>query len=118
MSGRRPRRAGRQPRHRRGSASSAGRYRTDRRTTRVNHAHHQDKFPTSMKYTSSRESAAPVTLGPAIAAGLVPDGGLYVPERMPQVSPDALDPDAPLAELAAAMLAPFFAGDPDRKSVG
>ena len=70
-----------------------------------------------MKYTSTRESAAPVTLGPAIAAGLAPDGGLYVPECMPRVSLDALDPDAPLAELAAAMLAPFFAGDPLREAL-
>ncbi|HET7268379.1 MAG TPA: threonine synthase [Oleiagrimonas sp.] len=67
-----------------------------------------------MKYISTRESAAPVTLGPAIAAGLAPDGGLYVPEQMPQVDVAALDPDAPLPELAAAMLAPFFAGDPLR----
>lgn len=64
-----------------------------------------------MKYTSTRANAPAVTLGPAIAAGLAPDGGLYVPEQMPRVAVDALDPAAPLAELAASMLAPFFAGD-------
>lgn len=65
-----------------------------------------------MHYTSTHQHAPAVTLGPAITAGLAPDGGLYVPEQMPRIAVDALDADAPLTDLAAAMLAPFFAGDP------
>jgi len=51
-------------------------------------------------------------LGEAIAAGLAPDGGLYVPERLPAVAPSDFDPDGSLADTAATLLAPFFAGDP------
>ncbi|SEO40521.1 threonine synthase [Luteibacter sp. UNC138MFCol5.1] len=63
-----------------------------------------------MRYVSTRGVAAPVGLSAAIAAGLAPDGGLYVPEAMPRVSPPA---DAGyLAGTALHMLEPFFAGDP------
>ncbi|HEX7339169.1 MAG TPA: threonine synthase [Rhodanobacteraceae bacterium] len=65
-----------------------------------------------MEYLSTRQHAPAVTVGPAIAAGLAPDGGLYVPEHMPQVDPAAFDADAPLAVLATQLIAPFFADDP------
>ncbi len=45
-------------------------------------------------------------------AGLAPDGGLYVPRALPRVDPAAFDADGTLAETAATLLAPFFAGDP------
>lgn len=63
-----------------------------------------------MRYVSTRGGAAPVGLSAAIAAGLAPDGGLYVPEAMPRVSRPARDGD--LAATAVHMLEPFFAGDP------
>ncbi|HTU12475.1 MAG TPA: threonine synthase [Allosphingosinicella sp.] len=62
-----------------------------------------------MSYRSTRGAAEPVTLSQAIRDGVAPDGGLYLPETIPQSAPRA---DLPLPEFAAAMLAPFFAGDP------
>ena len=62
-----------------------------------------------MKFVSTRGRASPVGLGAAIRDGVAPDGGLYLPERIPAVAPD---PGLPLAGFAAEMLAPFFAGDP------
>ena len=63
-----------------------------------------------MRYVSTRGGAAPTRLSDAIAAGIAPDGGLYVPERMPTVP---LPPtNGSLAGTALRMLEPFFAGDP------
>ncbi|MET0935578.1 MAG: threonine synthase, partial [Luteibacter sp.] len=63
-----------------------------------------------MRYLSTRGGAAPTRLSDAIAAGIAPDGGLYVPERMPTVSlPPA---NGTLAGTALRMLEPFFEGDP------
>jgi len=66
---------------------------------------------TALRYLSTRGHAGEVSLGEAIAAGLAPDGGLYVPERLPQVDPSAFDPQGDLAATATTLLAPFFAGD-------
>ncbi|SKB99190.1 threonine synthase [Luteibacter sp. 22Crub2.1] len=63
-----------------------------------------------MRYVSTRGGAAPTRLSDAIAAGIAPDGGLYVPERMPTVSLPFRQGD--LAGTALRMLEPFFAGDP------
>lgn len=65
-----------------------------------------------MRYISTRGRSTPVTIGRAIAAGLAPDGGLYVPEVLPRLDPSAFDPDGSLADTTATLLAPFFAGDP------
>jgi threonine synthase len=62
----------------------------------------------SMRYVSTGGQALAVGIGAAIRAGATPDGGLYLPETMPQ----AIDADLPLAAFAAEMLAPFFNGDP------
>lgn len=43
-----------------------------------------------MHYISTRGAAPPVSFLDAVLAGLAPDGGLYVPERWPTISPDAL----------------------------
>ncbi len=65
-----------------------------------------------MKYVSTRGGGAPATLSEAVQRGLAPDGGLYVPERFPSLAPGALDGAQWLAEVAARLLAPFFADDP------
>ena len=65
-----------------------------------------------MKYVSTRGGSEPVTLSEAVRRGLAPDGGLYVPERFPALLPDALGDAQTLAEVAARLLEPFFAGDP------
>ena len=62
-----------------------------------------------MNFISTRNAAPSVGLSAAIAAGLAPDGGLYVPAQLPH--PRALHPGATLADTAAGLLAPFFAGD-------
>lgn len=64
-----------------------------------------------MRFVSTRGGAAPVRISAAIAAGLAPDGGLYVPEQMPRL---AVMPSATgtLAGTALRMLEPFFEGDP------
>ncbi len=63
-----------------------------------------------MQFVSTRGHAPAVGLSAAIAAGLAPDGGLYVPEVLP--APRELHAGATLAETAADLLAPFFEGDP------
>ena len=62
-----------------------------------------------MNFVSTRRQAPAVTLSQAIAAGLAPDGGLYVYGRQP--APRELRPGATLAATAADLLRPFFAGD-------
>ncbi|EIL92074.1 MULTISPECIES: threonine synthase [Rhodanobacter] len=65
----------------------------------------------SIRYHSTRSAAPTVPISQAIAAGLAPDGGLYVPERLPRLDPATFDPHGTLADTAATLLAPFFAGD-------
>ncbi|HEY0017548.1 MAG TPA: threonine synthase [Longimicrobium sp.] len=67
-----------------------------------------------MKYVSTRGGGAPVTLSEAVQRGLAPDGGLYVPQRFPSLAPGTLDGAETLAQVAARLLAPFFASDPLR----
>ncbi|MBW8368820.1 MAG: threonine synthase, partial [Arenimonas sp.] len=65
-----------------------------------------------MNFPSTRGLAAPAALGEALAAGLAPDGGLYVPETLPQFSPSDFDGLQDLPSVAAHLLRPFFADDP------
>ena len=64
-----------------------------------------------MRFVSTRDPSHRMGLGAAIARGLAPDGGLYVPERLPEVDPASLPSDGNLAALAAELLGPFAAGD-------
>ena len=63
-------------------------------------------------YHSTRGASPTVPISQAIAAGLAPDGGLYVPSALPHIDPESFDPHGTLADTAATLLAPFFAGDP------
>ncbi|UXI69795.1 threonine synthase [Tahibacter amnicola] len=65
-----------------------------------------------MKFVSTRGSTAPTGLGAAIAAGLAPDGGLYVPAVLPQLSTADFAGADTLPAIATRLLTPFFAGDP------
>jgi len=65
-----------------------------------------------LRYLSTRGRSPAVTIRGAIAAGLAPDGGLYVPGTLPRLDASAFDPDGSLADTAATLLAPFFSGDP------
>lgn len=71
----------------------------------------QQHRPRAGSYVSTRGVAPAVPIGQAIAAGLAPDGGLYVPESLPRLDPATFDPHGTLADTAATLLAPFFAGD-------
>jgi len=65
----------------------------------------------ALRFVSTRGAAPDVPLSEAIARGLSPDGGLYVPERLPTLAPSSLADLSSLAELASVALQGFFAGD-------
>jgi len=64
-----------------------------------------------MKYISTRGNSPALGLSAALAAGLAPDGGLYVPQSLPKFTPPDFDGDQDLPPVAARLLAPFFADD-------
>jgi threonine synthase len=64
-----------------------------------------------LRFSSSRGSVPAVTLSEAIRQGLAPDGGLYVPTRLPSVDRGALAAASGLPDIAVGSLGGFFAGD-------
>lgn len=64
-----------------------------------------------MRFVSTRGNSPAATLSAAIAAGLAPDGGLYVPESLPRLDADSFPADDTLAQTASWLLAPFLARD-------
>ena len=64
-----------------------------------------------MKFVSTRGRSAAVNFSAALAAGLAPDGGLYVPAELPRLSHDNFFGCETLAEVGERLLAPFFRGD-------
>ena len=64
-----------------------------------------------MKYASTRDPTLAASLSRALEEGLAPDGGLYVPRRMPPPAARSIGEAAQLDELAPRVLEPFFAGD-------
>ena len=62
-----------------------------------------------MQYISTRGSAPPRDFAGVLLAGLAEDGGLYMPQTWPHLSPADLRAlrNVPYAELAARVLAPF-----------
>jgi len=71
-----------------------------------------------MRFQSTRDAAHTVGLGEAIARGLAPDGGLYVPASLPATDVAALAAAGDLPSLAEALIAPFAAGDPLAERLG
>ena len=65
----------------------------------------------ALRYLSTRGASPAASLSQAIAAGLAPDGGLYVPDHLPALRVEDFKTDGSLADTAASLLAPFFAGD-------
>ncbi|WP_266170867.1 threonine synthase [Dyella subtropica] len=61
-------------------------------------------------YHSTRGVTSGARIDEVIAAGLAPDGGLYVPEALPRLDLAAFDPHGSLADTASCLLMPFFAG--------
>ena len=66
-----------------------------------------------MKYISTRGQAPVLSFEDAILAGLATDGGLYVPESLPQFSKEEIASWAGLSyqELAFKVMAPFVEGE-------
>jgi threonine synthase len=64
-----------------------------------------------LKFVSSRGAALPVSLSEAIATGLAPDGGLYVPTRLPLVDAAGFAGVSRLPQIARKALWGFFEGD-------
>ncbi|MCZ8167159.1 threonine synthase [Silanimonas sp.] len=67
-----------------------------------------------MRFVSTRGASPALPFGAALGAGLAPDGGLYVPERLPRLDASDVEaiPDAHLAETLAALLRPLLGNDP------
>ncbi len=64
----------------------------------------------SIEYVSTRGHDARLNAADAIARGLAPDGGLYMPTSFPAVDPTAFADCATLAQTAARLIAPFVQG--------
>src|SRR5580658_6264467 len=64
-----------------------------------------------MQFESSRGGAPPVSLSQAMEDGLAPDGGLYVPTRLPSVDIGSLRGAVDLPAVARGALEGFFDGD-------
>jgi threonine synthase len=64
-----------------------------------------------MRFHSTRDAALTATLSEALARGIAPDGGLYVPDAFPTFDLSSFDGLDGIAEVAPVFLAPFFAGD-------
>lgn len=68
-----------------------------------------------MDYLSTRDISAPpktISFSDMVFAGMAPDGGLYMPQTWPDLSPDMLRTlrEQPYAVVAAKVLAPFCVG--------
>lgn len=64
-----------------------------------------------MQYQSTRDPGHRVGLADAIARGLAPDGGLYVPTALPRLDLGAFDGAHDIRAVARVLLQPFAAGD-------
>ncbi len=66
-----------------------------------------------MRFVSTRGASPALSFSAALAAGLAPDGGLYVPTRLPRLAAAdvAAIPDSQLAETLTALLRPLLGDD-------
>jgi len=71
-----------------------------------------------MRFISTRGQSPAVSFGQALAQGLAPDGGLYMPQTWPVIPLTAFDGATTLPEVAEVMLRPFVAGDPIAVQIG
>jgi threonine synthase len=71
-----------------------------------------------MHYISTRNPQHRVSLSQAIAQGIAPDGGLFVPESFPCFVPHDFDGMTELPEIGARLLKPFAAEDSLADEIG
>ena len=62
-----------------------------------------------MRYFSTR-GAGPVSLDEALRQGIAPDGGLFLPERLPEFVVDDFTGLDTIPGIARVLLKPFFEG--------
>ena len=65
-----------------------------------------------MQYLSTRTPNHRVSLSTALQDGLAPDGGLYVPERFPDLGPEVFEDCDTIEAVAERLLRPFAEDDP------
>jgi len=71
-----------------------------------------------MHFVSTRNSDHKASLSEAIARGIAPDGGLYVPASFPHFTARQFDGLVELDAIAERLIAPFAAGDPLADELG
>lgn len=64
-----------------------------------------------MEFVSTRSRGVRAGVSETIRQGLAPDGGLYVPEELPALGPEAFEECRTRAAVAERLLRPFFDGD-------
>jgi threonine synthase len=69
-----------------------------------------------VKFLSTRGRIEATGIDAALASGIAPDGGLYVPERIPTLA--GADAHGDLASTAHSVLAPYFAESALREQLG
>ena len=69
-----------------------------------------------MRYFSTR-GAGPVTLDEALVSGIAADGGLFLPEKLPEFTVDDFAAARSIPEVAARLMAPFFSGSALRQDL-
>ncbi len=65
-----------------------------------------------IRYRSTRGEAPELSFADALLTGLATDGGLYCPTEVPALP--VIDPDAPYADIAVAVMWPFVEGSIER----
>jgi threonine synthase len=71
-----------------------------------------------MRFRSTRGAELIAGFGEALAQGLAPDGGLYVPIEWPHPAPIPYGARESLASLGGKLLSPFLEGDPLAPALG
>ena len=71
-----------------------------------------------MHYISTRDASHQASLSEAIARGIAPDGGLYVPAEFPHFPTRDFDGLTELADIGEHLIAPFAEGDPLAAELG
>jgi threonine synthase len=69
-----------------------------------------------MHYFSTR-GAGPVTLDEALVSGIAADGGLFLPQQLPEFTAGDFAAASSIPEVAAVLMAPFFAGSSLREDL-
>lgn len=69
------------------------------------------------RYTSTRGGGVAVSFEEALLKGLAPDGGLYVPDRVPAIEPGLLQKSGGFAGMAARVLPRWLGGEVPEESL-